>query len=198
MTWETAREGGELATKAWLANDTGEYGTDGATDDYYGLVERVVAASGVAGPALPDAAAQWRQLRYPAPETLTVPDGSTLHCDAPFPIETLVPGTLTPVEVTDLCWPVKQTMMLTAVKVSQNREGEKVGVSYAPITGQEGFLMHAGDHPKDYPRWMRWVETKIRESTRGCGRSVRAWSRPGPLTAPWTTTWPQLTRTRST
>lgn len=131
---ETAREGDDLAVDAFAVNDDGEVGTSTEDPTYYGAVQRTVQASGVVGvAALNDVAARWQALRYPVPESLNVPDGSTLHCDAPFPIEALVPGVVTPVKVTDLCWPVEQSMILTAVKVTQDQAGEKVGVTYAPI-----------------------------------------------------------------
>lgn len=130
---ETAHEGDALTTRAWAANDQQEYATDGGTDGYYGLVETLTSASGITGPALTDAAALARSLHYPAPETVDVPDGAGLHCDAPFPIAALVPGVLTRVQVSDLCWPVEQVMVLTGVKVKQGPEGETVGVTYAPI-----------------------------------------------------------------
>lgn len=136
---ETAREGDSLATGVWAVNDSGEVGADGATDAFYGVVERLLSLPGVVGaPALTAAALAWRRFHYPAPESLTLPAGSTLHCDAPFPIDLLVPGTLTPVEVHDLCWPVAQTMMLTEVKVTQDSGGERVAVTYAPIVAEDG------------------------------------------------------------
>lgn len=135
---ETAREGDDLAVDAYAVNDDGEVGSSSVVDDFYGDVQRLLSAPGIVGPAaLSDAAARWQQLRYPAPESLTLPSDSTLHCEAPFPIGVLVPGVLTPVKVNDLCWPVEQTMMLTEVKVTQDSNGEKVGVTYAPITGTE-------------------------------------------------------------
>lgn len=135
---ETAREGDELATQVWAVNDQSEYSNFGGSSGFYGKVERILTAAGIAGStALFGAASAWLPFHTPAPESLTIPDGSTLHCDAPFPIEVLVPGVLTPVKVHDLCWPVEQTMMLTGLKVSQDDDGEKVGVTYAPITGLE-------------------------------------------------------------
>jgi hypothetical protein len=137
---EIAREGDELATDAWGVNDEGVIGTDGGTDDFYGRVGRIVSMPGITTPtALAAAAAEWRRTRYPAPNSLTIPAGPTLHCDAPFAMAELVPGVLTPVKATDLCWPVEQTMMLTAVKVTQDAGGERVGVTYQPITGDEAF-----------------------------------------------------------
>lgn len=135
---EVAREGDDLATKAWMTNDDGEWATAGGGDLFYGRVERTISAAGIAGTAaLTDAANAWRKFRYPAPQTLNIPDGSTLHCDAPFPVALLVPGVLTPVKVTDLAWPVEQTMMLTDVKVHQDKDGEEVAATWAPITGDE-------------------------------------------------------------
>lgn len=136
---ETAREGDELASQVWMVNDQSEYSAYGGSSDFYGFIERSVSATGIgnASIALFDAAHAFYKLHYPAPESLTVPDGSTLHCDAPFPIESLVPGVLTQVKVSDLTWPVEQTMMLTGLKVTQDAGGEKVGVTYAPVTGEE-------------------------------------------------------------
>lgn len=136
---ETAREGDDLADKVYATNDQGELGSASTPDTYYGGVERSFAAAGVVGAAALNAvAARLQAARYPMPESLTIPDGSTLNCDAPFPIGVLVPGVLTPVKVTDLCWPVEQTMMLTDVRVTQDGNGEKVGVSYAPIADVGG------------------------------------------------------------
>lgn len=135
---ETAREGDELAVDAYALNDEDEIGVSSQADTYYGPVQRSFSAAGIVGTAaLNEAAARWQKVRYPMPESVTIPDGATLHCDAPFPIAALVPGVLTPVKVTDLCWSVEQTMMLTAMKVTQDSGGEKVGVTYAPITGDE-------------------------------------------------------------
>lgn len=135
---ETAREGDELAVNAYAVNDEGGIGSSTAADTYYGPVERTFNVAGLTEQAdLDAAAARWRAYRYPLPETVTLPSNGILGCDAPFPIASLVPGVITPVHITDLCWPVNRTMRLTGVTVKQDAGGEQVTVDYEPISGDE-------------------------------------------------------------
>ncbi|MCL1900239.1 MAG: hypothetical protein FWG11_07005, partial [Promicromonosporaceae bacterium] len=149
---EIVEDGDSLTTYGVARDDTGAaqayYGPTGHTpiDAYYGLLDSVVSLgggdTGASRAALIAAAtAVWNQ-NYPAPILLNIPQDSTLSCDAPFPMQHLVCGTIVPIESTETCRDVSATMILSGVQVEQTAEGEQVAISLIPssqrTTGIQG------------------------------------------------------------
>lgn len=138
---EIIEDGDDLMTSAWARDDSGnvgEYDVDvDGVDDYYGRVDGLLSSGsdeeGVA--SLTNRAEFAVRSNYPARQIITVPDGAALQCDAPFPIETLVPGTLIPVVTSTATGRrISATMMLAQVKVTQDaNSNEKVGITLVPV-----------------------------------------------------------------
>lgn len=134
-------DGRALLTSALVRDDTGNVVTYevavGGVDPFYGKVGGILSSGQdeESTASLTNRAEFAVQSRYPARQTLVVPDGSTLICDSPFPIEALVPGTLIPVVTTTATGrTIRATMMLAAVNVTQGADGaEKVGITVTPV-----------------------------------------------------------------
>lgn len=136
-------DGDNLATEVTARDDAANVvrvvGPDGAVDPYYGLVGGLVALSSDATTAsLTQYARSILGQSYPAPVLIDLPDSATLSCDSPFPIGTLVPGVLAPVETTTATGrKMSGTFVLSNVKVTQAAGAdEKVTVSYVPLTSE--------------------------------------------------------------
>lgn len=138
-----ARDGMAMATREVARNDSGEIGfwppnPADAVDLNYGLVSQIVEANTVTGSTALAVVAEntWTQA-YPLPTVMQMPDGATLNCEASYDIQQLVPGVMMPVFEDGLCWSVRQQMMLSAVKVTQDQGGEAVAVTLVPLSGAQ-------------------------------------------------------------
>lgn len=134
--------GDDLATRVTAANEkvsgtavaTGL--TAGGVSPFYGLhdmltehLDRTHEAS------LTRVATRAVRRAYPAPQLLTIPDGSALDPAAPLPMSHLVPGRLIPVASEAFPDPVNAVFSLTGVKVKQEPAGETVTIDLIPVTG---------------------------------------------------------------
>lgn len=147
--------GDDLATSVLMDPDKGKSRWSSAwkaVDPFYGLHEFIGDASGLKGATtgdpkgerpgedqanagdLLDAANAVRDEHYPAPLRINIPAGATLNCDAPFPLDTLIPGVLIPVEVTDTVRPVTARMTLSEVKVTVTGGVERVQITLDQVT----------------------------------------------------------------
>lgn len=132
------QDGDGLATQVMARDDDGntftaDNGPGTAVDPFYGYVGLLV-SSGKVGPS--QVAASVFQQSYPEPLSIDVPGGAALSCDAPFPMDQLVPGALVPVETTTATGKtVSATLVLDSLKVSQTAgQDETVGITLAPLT----------------------------------------------------------------
>lgn len=134
------KDGDLLATEAIARDDNAawqSYPLAGYVDAYYGHVSMLVPVSGQQKPAgLTRAARSARDQGYPGQLVLEVPSNALVRCEAPYPIDTLVPGVLVPVETrTATGLEVSATFALSGVSVSQAAgEDERVGITVAPLT----------------------------------------------------------------
>lgn len=127
--------GDDLATEATAVGDNGMAATADAGDTYYSPVERLITATGtVDATGLYGVAAAAVAELYPAPVKLVVPQDAALMCDAPFPLEVLVPGVLVPVRSEATPRKVQAVMVLQDVKVTQTPDGEQVKITLAPVS----------------------------------------------------------------
>jgi hypothetical protein len=105
-------------------------------DPFYGVVEAVLSSAETGATSLAATATSFREQHYPAPLKVNLPQGSVLSCDAPFDIAELVAGVTVPFKVEEgICRTVIATQQLTNVNVVQDKDGEKVAVTVAPLTG---------------------------------------------------------------
>jgi hypothetical protein len=143
----TVIEDGEaLATAASARDDKGHaaYVNAGvAVDPFYGLVESIVSTGAGAQPtaaSVTSYATTERNDHYPAPVYLSIPDGAVLNPRSPFPIESLVCGSLVPAISRATCVDVQATFMLTAVNVAQTTSGEstteQVTITLQPVANE--------------------------------------------------------------
>lgn len=139
---DVTEDGDLLATDVIARNDDGviarviqDAGGDPA-DDFYGAVQQIVSSSAVLPAGVTRTAAQTLNRAYPTPISINVPDNAALRCDAPFPIEALVPGMLVPVSTTTAtAREVRGTFMLTGLTVKQNAGSpEQVTITLAPVS----------------------------------------------------------------
>lgn len=132
LTWGAARDDNGV---------TGIYatGADGV-DPYYGRVDGLVGSgTGNSTPAALETRARTAVRRaYPTRQIIQVPDGAQVRCNAPFPLEVLVPGTMVPVVTTTATGrTIRASMMLSTVNVSQTPGGdEAVTVTLVPIPSE--------------------------------------------------------------
>lgn len=129
---EIVEEGLLLATRMHAVNDKAGHGQAGGSDPYYGVVERSVEQAHIKQPRLAGVAGRNLKKSYPTPVLVSVPDGSTLDCNAPVTLAELVPGVTIPVRSDATCRPVALDMILTEVQVTQGPEGEAVQVTIVP------------------------------------------------------------------
>jgi hypothetical protein len=135
-------DGDQLITGALITDDNGGsayYPTNGSElDPFYGLVERPISAGEGTHTltALQGIGRAAKNVGYPTPLIIDMPSGVALQCDAPFPIEDLVPGVLVPVETTTAtAKQVSATMVLSNVTVTQQAGAdEKVTVTLVPVS----------------------------------------------------------------
>lgn len=71
--------------------------------------------------------------RYPAPVSISIPDGGALAPTAPITLRQLVPGERVDVLAESFCAPVLQGFVITDVEVSWQDDQEKVGVTLTPL-----------------------------------------------------------------
>lgn len=141
---EVVEDGDALFTWAAARDDNGTTGVYGITPDgvdpYYGRVDGLVSSGpGASTAAALTARAQTAVRRaYPARQIIRVPDGAQLRCDAPFPLEALVPGTLVPVVTTTATGrTIRASMILSAVSVTQTPGGdEAVTMTLIPMPSE--------------------------------------------------------------
>lgn len=130
-------DGDLLGESVWARDDQGNqaYVDSGiGVDPYYGRVTLLVSTGSSTSAA--GYAQTVRAQSYPAPVTVDVPSGAALSCDAPFPMEHLVPGVVVPLETTTATGKqVSATFALNSVKVVQEAgRDETVGVTLAPLS----------------------------------------------------------------
>lgn len=101
----------------------------GGVDPYYGLHDMLTEAGDEKKQARLEALAEVA-LRgaYPAPQALTIPQGARLDCDAPLPIDMLIPGVTVPVESHATPRRISATFTLAGVTVKQGQETEEVTI----------------------------------------------------------------------
>lgn len=124
---DVIEDGDLLATEVWARNDDGVLGTavggGGMVDPFYGHVGIITPSTGITPTQVTGAASRAIAQAYPAPSTISVPDGATLRCDAPFPIDRLIPGVTVPVVVsTATAREVRGTFILSSVQVTQTAD----------------------------------------------------------------------------
>ena len=135
-------DGDDLITAAYAQDDSGDVGyypgTGTELDAYYGLVEQAITVGSGAytSAALLKFGQSAHNSGYPTPVTIDMPTDAPLQCDAPFPIDSLVPGMLVPVEtVTATARKVSATMILSSVTVSQQAgDQETVSLGLSPLS----------------------------------------------------------------
>jgi hypothetical protein len=136
---EVEERGLDLAARVIAANDKGVTGVAAGSvtvHPFYGVVEKVVSSSAADAAALAIVAEQYREQHFPAPVFINVPQGSVLSCDAPYDIRELVAGAMVDVKIDEgLCRLVEATQQLQSVEVTQDKDGEKVAVTVAPVSG---------------------------------------------------------------
>ena len=137
---EVTEDGDLLATDVIARNDDGVRGRaikdpgGDPTDDFYGRVAQIAASAAVSPAGVTRTAQAVLNRAYPTPITIDVPADAALRPDAPFPMTSLVPGMLVPVQTTTAtARTVRGTFMLTDVKVRQaSGEAEQVTITLAP------------------------------------------------------------------
>lgn len=142
---EVVEEGDDLATAMTAANNDGISATVKTSDSiavggeltgvsaFYGLHDMLTDGSDLKRvTALRRAARRALARSYPAPQVVTLPEGSKLSCDAPVAYEDLVPGVVVPVESSVTARTVADDQILSAVTVEQKPDGETVAVSLIP------------------------------------------------------------------
>lgn len=137
--------GMELATYDGVSDGQGGFGDSGGVDDYYGLVERLTPAYGIAnnapGAPLPTQAALVSQAvrdlvgRNPTPVQVRIPDNSSLNPNGALSISDLVPGNHIPLRANIGVRVIEQMQKLKSVTVTEDSTGEKIGVVMYPASG---------------------------------------------------------------
>lgn len=136
----TVRERGmDLSVRTIGVNDKGVSGVAAGSTGvhpFYGQIEDVVSSEAADSAALAVVAEQYREAHFPAPLSVEVPQGSVLSCDAPYDIRELVAGSMVDVKIDEgLCRKVEQTQQLSSLEVSQDKDGERVAITVAPVSG---------------------------------------------------------------
>ncbi len=142
---EVSVSGDDLCTMATTTGTDGAFGTAfkagtvNGVDPFYGLHDRLFEGGEVKQSSTLVARSKrvLGQL-YPAPVLLSVPDNSGLSCESPFTVDELVPGVLVPLVSNETPRQVTATMVLTAMNVTQDLDGETVSISLAPATDLAG------------------------------------------------------------
>lgn len=134
---EVEERGLEAATK-WRVNGDGVTGTCGGTapdTQYLGLLEEVASEDSIFTASEAEASACGRlDASNPSPLYINIPDGAQLSSTAQVPFETLIPGTLVDVMLSDICRPLEARRRLTTVGLRVDGEGvEAVSVTLAPL-----------------------------------------------------------------
>lgn len=138
---EVVRDGTEAATFAFattqetrdisggLTVGTGEVGTP------YGRLDWLVrsTAENVDEDDLRQMARQVLGGRYPAPTTITIPDGAQLAPTAPVTIHQLVAGERIDFVAQGFCMEVEEGFRLADLEVTWGASGEQVGISLVPL-----------------------------------------------------------------
>jgi hypothetical protein len=129
----------DLSVRTIGVNDEGLSGVAAGSTSvhpFYGQIEDVVSSSAPDANSLAIVAEQYREAHFPAPLSVEVPSGSVLSCDAPYDIRELVAGSMVNVKIDEgLCRKVEQTQQLASLEVSQDKDGEKVAITVAPVSG---------------------------------------------------------------
>jgi len=125
-------DGVELATR-WIVHgdqtNAAIKGTAGGTDAYYGLLERTVDETSILDNLSATSAAKGRlAANLPVPVFLDSQD-VTLSPEAPVNVAKLVPGWCLDISTTQTCRTVHQRMKISAVKVTEDGQGESVQIS---------------------------------------------------------------------
>lgn len=129
----------DLSVRTIGVNDKGESGVapgSVSVHPFYGQIEDVVSSEAADSAALSVVAEQYREAHFPAPLSVEVPAGSVLSCDAPYDIRELVAGAMVDVKIDEgLCRKVEQTQQLSSLEVTQDKDGERVAITVAPVSG---------------------------------------------------------------
>lgn len=125
-------DGAALATRWIVHGKDGVRGEVGGHDPYYGLLEQSVEQTSILDSASATGAARSRlRANLPAPTFLDSQE-TTLSPDAAVDVPSLVPGWCVDVTTTATCRTISQSLKLVSVKVSEDGDGETVGVQLTP------------------------------------------------------------------
>ena len=128
---------------AQRTEDGGGVGNAGGPDDFFGVWTRLATLASEEGSDAPtqiELNSQARRLiagRQQAPMRIVAPDGIRLSHD--LRLRELVPGVTVPVEAGLNLIPVRQSMRLDRLSVTETPEGENVQVTLSPIADVEGI-----------------------------------------------------------
>lgn len=128
-------DGAALATR-WIVHGKDDVrGEAGGHDPYYGLLEQSVEQTSILDDASARGAAKSRlRANSPAPVFLDSQE-TTLSPDAAVDVPSLVPGWCVDVTTTATCRTISQALKIVSVKVTEDGDGETVGVQLTPAGG---------------------------------------------------------------